>query len=380
MISYDDLRELKEYVSGADSLVLSLYASVDQSDAANLNRGFETRVENLLREIAEREAARDDGKPDRFETERRRVLQFLSQYTPKGKGLVIFSDSAKDFWWQRDLQVAVPNQARWSPRPWIRPLMELVCEQDCLGVVLIDKQRAKIFTFDAGGLVLRGEFFSDTPNKHHTTGTDHIWSQGQMERDHLKHIKWHVKQVADELSAAVSRFKLTKLVIGGPVEATALFSSELSKRLQQMIIGSLSVPVEISPDRLAAELRSVRERAEHEDEAKLVDSLITSARKGGLAVLGLSETLAVAQQGRIHRLVVSKNFRAQGHQCNHCQALTVDEVTKCSYCGGKLEPAPDLINRLSHYALEQGGRVQIVSGEAAEKLSTAGGIGAILRF
>jgi stalled ribosome rescue protein Dom34 len=380
MISYDDLRELKQYASGADSLVLSLYVSVDQSDAANLNRGFETRVENLLREIAEREAVRDDGEPERFEAERRRVLRFLSQYTPKGKGLVIFSDSARDFWWQRDLQAAVPNEARWSPQPWIRPLVELVEGQDRLGVVLIDKQRAKIFTFDSGGLVQRGEFLSDTPNKHHTTGTDHIWSQGQMERDHLKHIKWHVKQVADELGALTAAEKLTKLVIGGPVEATALFSAELPKRFQQMIIGVISVPVEISADRLAAELRSVREKAEHEDEVKLVDSLITSARKGGPAVLGLSETLAAARQGRIYRLVVSKNFRARGHQCTLCQALTVDEVTKCSYCGGKLEPAPDLINRLSHCVLEQSGRVQAVSNEAAEKLSTAGGIGAILRF
>jgi hypothetical protein len=38
-----------------------------------------------------------------------------------------------------------------------------------------------------------------------------------------------------------------------------------------------------------------------------------------------------------------------------------------------------LINRASHRVLDMGGKVQLVSGEAAAKLADAG-IGAVLRF
>src|SRR5438128_8615925 len=109
MISYDDIRQLQQYPSGPDSCILSVYVNIDQSDAANLNRGFITQVENLCRQMA------DDASTshrERFNEECERALAFLSDYSARGKGLVIFSDSEQDFWWPRDLQVAVPTGGR----------------------------------------------------------------------------------------------------------------------------------------------------------------------------------------------------------------------------------------------------------------------------
>jgi hypothetical protein len=378
MISYDDIRQLQQYQSGPDSLIISLYVNVDQSNAANLNRGFETAVENLFRQMADRGSSGENHR-QRFEAEYQRVLRFLNGYTPKGKGLVVFSDSKQDFWWQRDLQVEVPTEARWSPNPWVRPLLELLEEHDTLAVVLIDKQRARILTVDAIGIEQRSEILSEVPNKHATTGTDHIWSQGQMDRDHTKHIKWHARRVADELAAILDRMKLSRIVIGGPVEATSLFVADLPKRLEQMIIGTISAPVDAGYDRLLAEVRAVQEKAEHEEESRLVESMITSAHKGDRAVLGIADTLVALQEGRIYCLVVAKGYHVEGRQCSSCHVLVVDGRDGCSFCGGEMEPARDLINRASHKVIEQAGKIYVVSGEAAEKLAD-NGVGAMLRF
>jgi peptide chain release factor subunit 1 len=378
MISYDDIRKLQQYQSDPDSFILSLYINVDQSNATNLNRGFETKVENVFRNIAEIPTAGENHK-QRLEAECRRVLDFLRDYTPKGRGLVIFSDSSRDFWWQRDLQVELPTEGRWSQSPWVRPLLEVLEDHDQFGVVLIDKQRARILTVDATGMEQQAEILSDVPNKHATTGTDHIMSQTQMQRDHEQHVQAHVKRVADELSAIVDRKKLTRIVVGGPVEATSTFTNELPKRLQQLIIGTISVPLDSNYERLSGELRAVQEKAEHEDEVKIVESMITSAMKGDRAVLGISETLTAIQEQRVYRLVVARDYRIEGKQCESCNVLLADGLDKCSFCSGKLQPAPDLINRASHRVLEQAGKVQMVSGEAAEKLAGIG-IGAVLRF
>jgi peptide chain release factor subunit 1 len=377
MISNEDIRQLQNYQSGPDSLILSLYVNIDQSDAANLNRGFETRVEGLFRQAAEKVNSNENGK--RFEAECRRVRQFLKSYVPKGKALVLFSDSKQDFWWQRELQVALPSGARWSPQPWVRPLLEVIEEHDRYGVVLIDKQRARILVADAGGIEQQTEILSEVPNKHVTTGTDHIWSQAHMERDHTKHVQWHAKRVADELTSTVDRMKLNRIVIGGPVEATSVFTAALPKRVQQIIIGAISAPVDANNGRLAAELQVVQERAEQQDEGKIVDSLITAAMKADRAVLGVMDTLAAIHEGRVYRLVVARDFRVEGKECSSCQVLVSDGDDKCSFCAGRLEPAPDLINRASHRVLDRGGKVLLVSGEAASKLAEAG-IGAILRF
>lgn len=376
MISYDDLRQLQQYPSSPDSRILSLYVNIDQSNAANLNRGFITQVENHFRQMAE---AENLDQRQRFDAECKRALAFLSDYSARGKGLVIFSDSKQDFWWQRDLQVAVPTGGRWSQKPWLRPLLELLEDHDTFAVVLIDKQRARVLTVDAGGLEQHAEVLSDVPNKHATTGSDHIMSQTQMQRDHDEHVRAHANRVVDELTNVVDRLNLSRLVIGGPVEATSTFTNQLPKRLQQMIIGTIAVPLDASYERLSNELRKVQQQNEGEDEARMVEAMITAAMKGDRAVLGIGDTLAAIQEQRVYRMIVARDYRLEGKECNACHILVVDGEAKCAFCGGDLQAAPDLINRASHRVIEQAGKVQIVSGAAADKLAGTG-VGAVLRF
>lgn len=378
MISYDDIRELQKYQSGPDSHILSLYVNVDQSNAANLNRGFETKIESLFREVAESQDS-DEAARQGFEAECRRVRRFLGEYTPKGKALVVFSDSHRDFWWQRDLQVEIPSGLRFSAKPWVRPLLEVIEDLGRFGVVLMDKHRARIFVVDAGGVEQQAEILSEVPGKHVTTGTDHIWSQTQMDRDHDKHVQWHAKRVADELGSIIERTKLSRMVVGGPVEATSVFATSLPKRVQQMIVGTISTPVDASHERLLAELKDVRERTEHEDESRIIDTVVTAAMKADRAVLGVTDTLAAIQEGRVYRMVVARDFRVEGKECGACHVLVANGDEQCLFCGGNLEAAPDLINRAAHRVLDMGGKVQHVSGEAAAKLGDAG-VGAVLRF
>jgi len=378
MISHNDIKQLHRYTPDSDSCILSLYLNVDQSKAANLNRGFETSLESMFRQVFENQSS-DQSSKQRFDAECRLVRQFMRDYVPKGKTLVVFSDSKQDFWWQRDLQVELPSGLRWSPKPWVRPLLQLVEGRDRIGIVLIDKQRARVLVADTGVIEQQSEIASDVPNRHSTTGTDHIWSQGQMERDHDNHVQSHAKRTADELSSVIERLKLEKIVIGGPVEATSVFIGILPKRIQQMVIGTISAPVDAGTDRLMSEVRDVQDKVEQEDESKIVDAMITAAMKGDRAVLGLSDTLGAIQEGRVYRLVVARDYRAEGKECDSCHVLIVDGVEKCSFCGGRLDAAPDLINRASHRVLDMGGKIQLVAGEAAAKLAGSR-IGALLRF
>src|SRR5262249_52266776 len=108
-------------------------------------------------------------------------------------------------------------------------------------------------------------------------------------------------------------------------------------------------------------------------------SLITAAMKGDRAVLGLGDTLAAIQEYRVYRMVVARDYRAEGKECEACHVLLTGAGESCSFCGGALQSAHDLINRASHRVIEMSGRVQMVSGEAAEKLAGTG-VGALLRF
>jgi len=58
-------------------------------------------------------------------------------------------------------------------------------------------------------------------------------------------------------------------------------------------------------------LRAVQEKAEQEDEAKIVDAMITAAMKGERAVLGVSDTLGAVQQGRVYRWSLREIFMSK---------------------------------------------------------------------
>lgn len=380
MIQYEDIKKLQQYPVKSDSGVLSVYVNIDQSKASNLNHGFQTAVEDQFRQLIEGLADGNGDKLRSFKESKQQVIRFLKDYKPKGKSLVIFSDAKGGLWWQRDLQVELPCGARWSPRPWLRPLLDLIEDSERLVAVLIDKHTGRIFLLDPTGLQQEAEISSDVPNKHQTTGTDHIWSQSQMERDHEKHLKWHAKRLADDLNSVLERVRAGRVVICGPVEATSVFIDQLPKRVRQMIIDTIPVPMDISADKLAQKLRVSQKRAEEQEDLYLVESLITAALKRDHAVIGLSETVDAVHSGRVYRLVVSRNFRHSGSQCTRCAMLIVNQQNDCPMCPGEAEPAPDFVNRLSHKVLEQGGKVNIVSGHAEEKLNRDANVGAILRF
>jgi peptide subunit release factor 1 (eRF1) len=100
---------------------------------------------------------------------------------------------------------------------------------------------------------------------------------------------------------------------------------------------------------------------------------------GERAVLGVPETLNAIEEGRVYKMVIARDFRVAGKECSSCHVLVSNGDEKCAFCGSRLEAAPDLINRASRRVIDKGGKVQLISGDAAAKLGEAG-VGAVLRF
>jgi hypothetical protein len=94
MITKLRLKELIEYKAMPGSQTLSLYLSVDQSDAANLNRMFEVSLFNVLREVEE---TLDSRRLSEFKTDAFRAQEFVERYRPRAKGLIIFYNSSEGF-------------------------------------------------------------------------------------------------------------------------------------------------------------------------------------------------------------------------------------------------------------------------------------------
>jgi peptide subunit release factor 1 (eRF1) len=343
-----------------------------------LNRGFEVSLRNLLKTVGER--ITNAAERDQFEANRQRVEQFVHRLKPEGRSVVLFSDDARDFWWARQLPISIPNIARFGREPYVRSLMETLDEYERYGVVLVDKQRARLFSVYLGGIEEHQEMMSDVPGKVDTTTRDAMRSQMKIQRHHDQHVVWHVKEVADRLARLSERYRFDRLIIGGPEKAVTEFLHVLPKRLRNRVVDTMSLNINVDERTVLAATRKIEERVEREHELRLVEELITAAHKGDRATTGLSETLRAVSEGRVWRLLYSNDFSPEGYECRQCRALFSQPREQCPLCKGELEPAPNLVNRVIDRVIDQEGRAEGVRGEAAERLAQAGHIGALLRF
>jgi peptide chain release factor subunit 1 len=378
MISRADIEEIVERKPVPGSPVLSVILDIDQSKASNLDRRFEASLENMLRSIEER---LDETQLNHFSADAERVRQYVSGLEPPAKGLAVLCDESENFFWSREINVPVRNKARWSDTPYVLPLLQILDEHERYGVVLVDKAYARLFTVFIGEIQEHYEALAPAPvSRIKTTGTDHMLSEDRFQYKAAMHVHWHLKDVAEKLEKLVDQCGFDRLLLAGPVEATAELQRLLPKRVRSRVVERLSLPVKASEREVLDEALRVEQQVEREMEKQIVEELITGGDGHHPFTHGLEPTLRAVCEQRVWRFIYADGFNPSGGQCVNCGMLFARTGGSCDYCGGAIKPVDDLLERIIERLVEQDAEIEAVAGDAANRLQQVGGIGAFLRF
>lgn len=380
MISRRDLHELLSLPPDTESPVLSLYLDVDQQRAINLNRGFESVLRNLIRQIEQ--GLGNNSRLKEFLGDARLAGSFVSDYQPAGKSLVLFCDASKGFTWHRSLNISLDSIAHWSPRVYLRPVVEARDEFERCGVILTDRTRARLFTVYMGSIEEHHEAFAEAETrKVDASGMDQMYSQMNFQRKADEHVRWHLKRVGEMADRMVEAKRFSRLILGGTQEVTSELRNLLSERLKNCLVGTVTLPIDAGTADILRETVTLEAAAEREEEDLLVQRLLTAAAKEKQAVVGLSKVLAALNLSRVRHLVYSDGFKASGAECRECGGLFESYTKKCRDCEGLQIESSDLLNAGIGRVLREGGEVeQLKSSAAVNFLKKAQGIGAYLRF
>ncbi|MDH3602973.1 MAG: hypothetical protein OEU26_25455, partial [Candidatus Tectomicrobia bacterium] len=98
---------------------------------------------------------------------------------------------------------------------------------------------------------------------------------------------------------------------------------------------------------------------------------------GGLAAVGLQETLDAANAGRIHLLIIHRNLTCPGWHCPSCGHLGADEPPLCPVCSHHTT-AVELGEALVNRALQTDASVELI--EPDPRLDAYDGMGVFLRY
>ena len=368
-ITKERIRELARFTC-ADNDVVSVYVDVDGKRHPKY-ADVEARVERLLRTAADgvgRSAAAS--------------LKQIESHLKKGlnrthtRGVAIFSCDKGDLWEVIELPVPVRDQVVVNAMPHVSQLEGVLERSERFGILLADKQRARMYVFELDELVDRNELFEELPRHDDDAGNrDRLHAKDHIEAATHAHLK-HAAQVAFE---AYQREPFEHLILAAPDEIANELERDLHSYLQERLVGRCPLPVTASEAAIRDAIVEIEERVEREREAQSVERLREAVAKGSGGVAGLEAVLAALDERRVDRLLVSDGYEAPGWRCRSCRHLGTKAAADhaCPICGEEMALADDVVGEAVDEAFNQGCRVDVCVNA---DLDVHGRIGALLRF
>jgi peptide subunit release factor 1 (eRF1) len=366
-----DLNELVEFKASSAS-VLSLYLNVDPTQQSRDQ--YKLALRSMLKSVSGEADAADVSAIEQY---------FEFEYDWQGRGVAVFSCQEVDFWRSYPLAVPVHNDAYVAHRPYIKPLQDVLDAYGRYGVILVDSEGARLFLFDLGELVeTTGMLGEEVRRTKHGAGSGVSGMRGGLTARSARHgeaiVQRNLKEMAEATEAFCKNNGCTRLVLGGTESNVSQFQDTLPKALQGKVIGTFTIDADASVNEIQTLSMDIIEKVAEDREVELVDEMIARWRRGNGSAVGLSDTLASLQEHRVAILLIAAGFEASGYRCQNCRYLMLTEREECPLCGGEVQQVTDLVETMTHRALEQGVEVEIVRGNVA--LEDAGSVGALLRY
>lgn len=361
--------------------LLTVYLDTNRENAANraLEPGYLINLGSRARLAEQRINPEARGA---FRKQVERAEEYLRIHPPASKGVAIFA--GESCWQFVPLEATVDDEVCWGA-PNLAPLLWWLEEHKPYGIVSVNAKRAQFFIYrHEEMLALENVEYVAAPTKEKEMGpvarAFGVRVSRGTNRDVFEHHRdaqysHYYRQIADWIERLCEAEHLQSLFLLGRGEVIAAVQAEIAANLREKV-----VPVEqdlgwASTAELHKRVQPMVVKHEFERETELVEKLL-SGEPG--VVLGIDETLVLLQQGKLRVLAVAKGLDADLKRCSEC--LWIDRTTdpKCPACGRE-RYAVTLRDVLPELARRYKVTMEVVSGEARQKLQTEGGMGARLR-
>jgi peptide chain release factor subunit 1 len=288
-------------------------------------------------------------------------------------GMALFTCHEADLWVELPAPIPFEDEFTVADRPALRQLARLDEDYTNALVVLVDSRAARICEVVLGGFLAETDFASEVPGRHKQGG----WAQMRYQRHVQAHMERHYQEVAAYLATYITAHPQTSIILSGQDDIVANFRQVLSPQVQQRIIDEIRLDLRASAARILEAAQEVLRHHEREEEQASVALLLNRAGHGGLAVVGLQETLAAVNAHRVHMLLMQRDFHQSGWRCLGCSHLGEALPPQCPVCGGTVA-AVELGEALVSAVLQTDGVVEVVAPDA--RLAAYEGVGVLLRY
>ncbi len=366
MLTETNLQELLSFQT--DQQVLSVYLNTDPTQG-NAD-AYKLSLRSMLKDV---NLPKDIQAIDNY---------FSTEFDWTGRSVALFSCAPEGFFRAYSLAIPIRNQANVSNQPHVKPLASLLDYYGGYGVVLVDKQGARLFSFHLGELKeqegILGEAIRHTKRGGASAKAGVRGGVAGQTRYEEELAARNIREVAEFASRFFADNNVRRVLIGGTEQNIALLRPMLPKSWQSLVVGTFPMSMAASHREVLDKAMQIGKEAEYRKEELLLKKLVTGAAKDRGAVMNLDDTLSALHDGRVQALVIREGYRAPGYRCRGCGYITAQSLPACQFCGSEFDQIADAVEMAVQHVLKTGGDVEVLQHE--HSVDGFENIGALLRY
>jgi peptide subunit release factor 1 (eRF1) len=312
-----------------------------------------------------------------FDQDVERIVSYATQkIEPGANGVAIFACwGAEEFF--EAIQLTTPfrdNHVYAYNQPHLYQLSRLDEQYPRYAAVLTDTNTARIFVFGLGHVIDAEDVKGKKVHRVKVGG----WSQARYQRRVGNAHQEHAKEVIERLAQIVREDQVSHVFLAGDSVVIPLLQEQLPQEMVSMV-EVIKLDIHASEhDILTATLAQLQEK-EAKTAGEKVERLMQQYRAGGLAVVGLHETLEALANGQVDELLISCALDENHPLTEEVEAIFAPEIPDSE--GGTESEEPRqvfLTDLLVTKAKQTGATVTFI--EDAALLKSTEGVGVFLRW
>jgi Bacterial archaeo-eukaryotic release factor family 10 len=372
----EQIRELAEF-EDAQSCAVSFY--FQPSTPRNKAHKEDTI---LIKDLA-REALRNlesKGKKDCARADVDRLVRMSSDLRSNGThAKAVFACAPQNVWREYDLPPTLSGTRLFVDRHFhLKPLAHLLGAMPRLGVVLVDRHRARFFDLRLGELTEHEGLFQPLSRKGRSDGYAG-YDGGHAQRRVDDESRHHFKAVAENLKEHLEKGGFEKWILGCQDVHRSQLEPQLHPYTAQAMLGHFNADLgHITRDEIRVHAQQIIENWQADRRRELVSLVLSHARSNRRGVTGLRRVLRSLEMGEVQSLMIGENFQGHAVECAGCGHLDAHIVSFCPVCGRATQEVVDVGEAILPWVIRR--EIETIYVKDDPEFDKVGNIAALLRY
>lgn len=336
----------------------------------------------LIKDLA-REAMRNleaKGKKESARGDIERVVRLSGEFRSNGiHGKAVFACAGQDIWKEYDLPPTLGSTQLFIDRHFhLKPLAHLLGASPLLGIVLVDRHRARIFDLRLGELTEREDLFHPVPRRGRSDGFGG-YEGGHAQRRVEDEVRQHFKNVAENIKELLDKGVFEKWILACQDAYRSLFEPQLHPYVSNALIGRFHADLgHVVKDEIRSHAQQILESWQDHRRRELVRDTLDQARSNNRGVTGLRRVLRSLELGEVQTLLIGENLQGHAVECSGCGHIDAHLVSYCPVCGRATQEIVDVGEAILPWVVRRDIETFYVKGDT--EFDKIGNIAALLRY